>query len=242
MPHRRAGRAYRAGVRALRARATTANLAARAVACAMRGAVPGAHAQKAGSTWLRNASSPTRLLGAMGTLAAAATDAHAQALPTPRELASGLDLECYRTPGPALNINLNLTHLNPVLVNLGLPAHQVWVRELVQTCVPVRKNGVWPDPDALPFLRHIDFACYRLDAAPLPNPVPARPHAPEPGAGEPAAAQRLARAPRRSSASRSRRTTSRRPRRSSPSSSTSISSATRSMRIHTRRSVSGSPS
>lgn len=111
------------------------------------------------------------LLGAAGTLGAA-TEAHAQALPTPKDLVSGLDLECYRTPGPALNINLNLTHLNPVLIELGLPPHQVVVRELAQTCVPVRKNNAWPAPDALAFIRHIDFACYRVDAAPLPNPVP----------------------------------------------------------------------
>ncbi len=109
------------------------------------------------------------LLGAAG-VAASAAGAHAQALPTPFDLASGLDLECYRTPGPALNINLDLSHLNPVLQDL--PPHQVIVRELAQTCVPVRKNNVWPEPSALPFLRHVDFACYRIEAAPLPNPVP----------------------------------------------------------------------
>lgn len=113
------------------------------------------------------------LLGAAVSLGAA-TDAAAQALPlpTPKDLVSGLDLECYRTPGPPLDINLTLSHLNPVLIGLGLPPHQVVVRELAQTCVPVRKNNAWPAPPALPFLRHVDFACYRLDAAPLPNPVP----------------------------------------------------------------------
>ena len=45
------------------------------------------------------------LLGSAG-VAASAAGAHAQALPTPYDLVSGLDLECYRTPGPALNINL----------------------------------------------------------------------------------------------------------------------------------------
>jgi hypothetical protein len=104
----------------------------------------------------------------------AAGDAHAQAipLPTPFQLVSGLDLECYKTPGPALNINLQLSHLNPVLLGLGLQPHQVILRELAQTCVPVMKNNVPPAQAALPFIRHIDFACYRVDAAPLPNPVP----------------------------------------------------------------------
>jgi hypothetical protein len=113
------------------------------------------------------------LAGAAGTLVAtAAGAAHAQALPTPNQLESGLDLECYRTPGPALNINVMLSHLNPVLLGLGLQPHQVILRELAQTCVPVRKNNGGPTPAALPFVRQIDLACYRVDAAPLPNPVP----------------------------------------------------------------------
>jgi hypothetical protein len=111
------------------------------------------------------------LVATLGAVAAT-PDAHAQALPTPKSLVSGLDLECYRTPGPALNINLNLTQLNPVLLGLGLPPHQVILRELAQTCVPVRKNASGPDATALPFVRQLDFACYRVDAAPLANPVP----------------------------------------------------------------------
>ncbi|HWO24088.1 MAG TPA: hypothetical protein VNO30_35340 [Kofleriaceae bacterium] len=91
--------------------------------------------------------------------------------PLPAPFVSGLDLECYRTPGPALNAGVVLTHLNPVLVGLGLPAHTVILRELQQTCVPVMKNGVAPPADMLPFIRHVDLACYRVDAAPLPDPV-----------------------------------------------------------------------
>jgi hypothetical protein len=111
------------------------------------------------------------LAGTLGALAAPQL-AHAQALPSPFDVAASLDLECYKTPGPALNINLMLTHLNPVLVAIGLPQHQVVVRELAQTCVPVRKNNAMPAPSAAPFVAGLDLACYRLDAAPLPNPVP----------------------------------------------------------------------
>jgi hypothetical protein len=93
-------------------------------------------------------------------------------LPGAKEFVSGLDLECFNTQGPALNQGLTLTHLNPVLLGLGLPAHNVVIRELRQTCVPVRKNGVFPSPAALMFIRHVDFACFRIEAAPLPNPVP----------------------------------------------------------------------
>jgi hypothetical protein len=92
------------------------------------------------------------------------------ALPAPNPFVSGLDLECFRTPGPALNRTVVLSHLNPVLA--GLAAHQVIVRELVETCVPVMKNGVPPPAAALPFIRHVDLACYRVDAQPLPTPFP----------------------------------------------------------------------
>jgi hypothetical protein len=112
------------------------------------------------------------LIAGLGALLSSSDPAHAQPLPTPKALVSGLDLECYRTPGPALDVELTLTHLNPVLRALGLPQHQVRIKELTQTCVPVRKNNAWPAPAALPFIRHIDFACYRVEAQPLPVPVP----------------------------------------------------------------------
>ena len=100
------------------------------------------------------------------------TPAPQPVLPGPKQFVSGLDLECFNTPGPALNIGITLTHLNPVLKALGLAPHTVIIRELQQTCVPVQKNGVAPAPAALPYIRHVDFACYRVDAQPLPTPVP----------------------------------------------------------------------
>jgi len=114
----------------------------------------------------------TAMLVATPAVVAHAQAAHAQALPSPQALESSLDLECYRTPGPSLDLTVNLTHLNPVLIGLGLPAHPVILRELAQTCVPVRKNTTPPAPAALPYVRQIDFACYRVDAQPLANPVP----------------------------------------------------------------------
>jgi hypothetical protein len=102
---------------------------------------------------------------------AVAGTALAPALPGPFAFVSGLDLECFATPGPALNIGVTLSHLNPVLQAMGLPAHNVVIRELRQTCVPVMKNGVPPPSTAIAALRHVDLACYRVDAAPLPTPV-----------------------------------------------------------------------
>jgi hypothetical protein len=103
---------------------------------------------------------------------AAPEEANLLAMPSPLSLVSGLDLECFATPGPALNVGVTLSHLNPVLQSLGLPAHNVVLRELQQTCMPVSKNAVVPPSPALDFIRHIDLACYRIDAAPLANPVP----------------------------------------------------------------------
>jgi len=106
------------------------------------------------------------LVGGSAALATgASTAAHAQALPAPKPFVSNLDLECYKTPGPALNIDVNLTQLNPVLV--GMPPQIVTIRELAQTCVPVRKNAAIPGPGVLPFIEQVDLACYRLDAAPI---------------------------------------------------------------------------
>jgi len=98
-------------------------------------------------------------------------DAVTAALPGPNQFVSGLDLECYSTPGPTLNLSVVLSHLNPVLRAMGLPAHNVVVGALSQTCVPVAKNGVAPQPAALPFIRHVDFACYAIQTAPLATPV-----------------------------------------------------------------------
>jgi hypothetical protein len=95
----------------------------------------------------------------------------ALALPGPNQFVSGLDLECFDTPGPtSLNLTLQLKHLNPVLIQLGLPALTVVVGNLVQTCVPVQKNGVSPAPAALPFIAQTDLACYKIQASALTNP------------------------------------------------------------------------
>jgi hypothetical protein len=89
-------------------------------------------------------------------------------LPGPNQFVSGLDLDCFTTPGPRLDMPINLRHLNPVLIGLRLPPHQVIVRELQQTCVPVEKNGRPPHPAAAPFIRQVAFGCYRVEASPQP--------------------------------------------------------------------------
>lgn len=95
--------------------------------------------------------------------------AAAPPLPSPKDFVSGLDLECFETPGEPLDKTIKLTHLNPVLLELGMKPHEVRVRELVQSCFPIIKNNVVPP--AFDFVRHVDFACFRLEAEALANPV-----------------------------------------------------------------------
>ncbi|WP_245641844.1 hypothetical protein [Nonomuraea candida] len=76
-----------------------------------------------------------------------------------------VDLSCYRVTGPAINQNLGLRHLNPVLQNV--PGISVTLNAPQQLCVPVAKNGLVPAPDILRVISHIDLLCY----AHLPNPL-----------------------------------------------------------------------
>ena len=110
------------------------------------------------------------LAGIAAPLALPSPAAHAQALPTPMGFVSHLDLECYRTPGQALNRQLMLSHLNPVLRDEHhLQPHLVKIKELAQTCVPVRKNDQKLPLNAKQFIEQVDFACYRLEADPIPE-------------------------------------------------------------------------
>src|SRR5688572_29038952 len=112
---RHAGRARRAAPSGRPSRASAENRVENAMACTVRRSRAGRRSPESRldmfSQRIPTHALAHALLGALGTLASA-TAAQAQALPAPKDLVSGLDLECYRTPGPALNINLNLTHLN----------------------------------------------------------------------------------------------------------------------------------
>jgi hypothetical protein len=54
------------------------------------------------------------------------------------------DVLCYPLSGLPLNKQLTLRHLNPVLIDLGLPAEFVPVTESTKLCVPVAKDGRFP--------------------------------------------------------------------------------------------------
>lgn len=114
-----------------------------------------------GRTWASIATAAAGLGGlALGSPAAA----------SPIDEIAAPELACFDTPGAPLGLALRLTQLDPALVQLGVTAHSAVVRELVQTCVAVRQRGA-TDPVDAPAVPPVDLACYRIDAAPLPEPA-----------------------------------------------------------------------
>jgi hypothetical protein len=92
-----------------------------------------------------------------------------QALPSPSQFVSNLDLECFRTSPytpPPLPAPLVLSHLNPVLAQQARWSVGTNLGPRTQLCVPVAKNGVIPPPAVLQFIRFVDLSCYRI---PGPN-------------------------------------------------------------------------
>lgn len=83
------------------------------------------------------------------------------------------DLACYQLAAPTAPANqgLTLSHLNPVIQQLGLNNRVVQMQSASQLCVPVRKNGENIPHVALQFVRLADFLKYRVQ--PVNGPVPA---------------------------------------------------------------------
>ena len=77
------------------------------------------------------------------------------------------DLKCYRINGQPLNVNVNLSQLNPAIAALYGANVNVIVREPEQLCVPVAKNGQIPPPAVRQLIQYLDVKCYRVDAPPI---------------------------------------------------------------------------
>lgn len=54
------------------------------------------------------------------------------------------DVLCFAAKGAPLNQTIKLTHLNPVLIQMGLPPENVFAGASTKLCVPVAKNGNFP--------------------------------------------------------------------------------------------------
>jgi hypothetical protein len=82
-----------------------------------------------------------------------------------------MDFGCYGLEEPTsdANRNLLLSHLNPVLIQQGLPSHAVRMERAHQLCVPIGKNQE-PIPEAVrERVRWVDFLKYRV--TPLAGPL-----------------------------------------------------------------------
>ncbi len=86
-----------------------------------------------------------------------------QQVPSPDALAIArwVDLACYEASAPPVDVDVELSHLNPVLA--GLPDELVKLVQLKQLCVPVRKNDSTIPPQVRAIVRHLDLACYELE-------------------------------------------------------------------------------
>ena len=81
----------------------------------------------------------------------------AQALP----IVANSDLACYRAMGPDVNVDLKLSHINPVLRDL--PDEFVHLTDIATLCLPVRKNAAEIAPGVRAVVSFIDQACYNLE-------------------------------------------------------------------------------
>jgi hypothetical protein len=89
-----------------------------------------------------------------------------QALPTPLQFVSHLDLECFRTePYQPPDTTILTRHINPVLADL--PEEEVRLGAREQLCVPVAKNHILPPDEVLAFIQYVDLSCYRIEGQPV---------------------------------------------------------------------------
>jgi hypothetical protein len=81
-----------------------------------------------------------------------------------------MDFACYGLENPTsdANRNLMLTHLNPVLVDMGLPPHNAQMQRARQLCVPIGKAQQQIPQGVKNLVSWVDFLKYNLTpAAPL---------------------------------------------------------------------------
>jgi hypothetical protein len=113
----------------------------------------------------------TLLVGVLGTGAAASAPVRpAQALPSPLQFVSYLDLECFPTePYEPPDTVVVTRHLNPVLADLPKEETRLGVRE--ELCVPVAKDDLFPPREVLAFIQFVDLSCYRIEGKAVDFPL-----------------------------------------------------------------------
>ena len=78
-----------------------------------------------------------------------------------------MDFGCYGLEQPTSDANTNvlLSHLNPVLIQQGLPSHVVQMERAHQLCVPIGKNQEPIPAPVQNLVRWVDFLKYRATPA-----------------------------------------------------------------------------
>lgn len=93
--------------------------------------------------------------------------------PAVRRLMEHLDFACYRfeEPTPAADVNLWLSHLNPVVREFGFPNRLVHLESSKHLCVPVAKNQQPVPEDVKRVVEWVDLMQYDFDLMTPPPPV-----------------------------------------------------------------------
>jgi hypothetical protein len=81
--------------------------------------------------------------------------------PAARAFIQWMDLACYQAQSADPDVDVVLSHLNPVLA--GLPDESVEIGPLEQICVPVRKNDSVLPPAVEAMVEHVDVGCYHVE-------------------------------------------------------------------------------
>ena len=89
----------------------------------------------------------------------------AQIDPAVRRLVSRMDFACYAFEEftPPANVNLLLTHLNPVVQAFGFPNRLVQLKRSKHLCVPVAKNQEPIPEDVKAVVEWVDFMQYDME-------------------------------------------------------------------------------
>ncbi len=84
--------------------------------------------------------------------------------PAVRLFVQEIDLACYKIEvlSPPVTAQLRLSHLNPVIIGHGAPDEIVQLSTPRQLCLPVAKNGRFPNDQILRFIEFLDLKCYDI--------------------------------------------------------------------------------
>jgi hypothetical protein len=110
---------------------------------------------------------PLLALSLFAVVALVSVPAQAQ-WPPVDQVVSHFDQRCYTFPAQhAVGVPLTLSHLNPVLVQLGAKDHDVTLEDPQELCVPVQKDDEKPPTGVHKVVQWLDWECFGIKGDPL---------------------------------------------------------------------------